>query len=74
MPYFLLMDSSFWFATINLGCSIVYIGVSQVIISKSNFISFSEDFFVLANSLDPDEMPCYMPFHLGLHGFGKVHI
>ena len=38
-----LMDSSFWFGTINLGKSIVYIKGSQVIISKQKYISFSED-------------------------------
>ena len=59
------MDSPFVFYTIHLGWSIVYIEGSQVIISQKNCISFSEDWFVLANSADPDEMP------LGLHCLSK---
>ena len=51
------MDSSFWFETIKLGRSIVYIKGSQVIISKQKYISF------LANSEDPDEMPLLLAFH-----------
>ena len=31
-------------------------------VSKYNCI-----FFLLANSVDPDEMPHYVAFHLGLH-------
>ena len=43
-----LMDSSFkfWFETINLRRSIVYIKGSQVIISKQKYISFSKDVFM----------------------------
>ena len=62
-----LMDSFFWLDTIHLGWSIVYIKGSQVIISNENCISFSEIVFVLANSVDPDEMLHYAAFHLGLH-------
>ena len=40
---------------------------SQPIVSKS----FSEDFFVLESSADPDEMPHYAAFHLGLHCLQK---
>ena len=29
------------------------------------------DLFILANSADPDEMPPYAAFHLGLHGLPK---
>ena len=66
------MDSSFWFETINLGRSIVYIKGSQVIISKQKYISFSEDIYVLANSLDPDEiMPHSVAFHLCFHSLLK---
>ena len=43
-----LIDSSFWFDTVNLGWSIVYIEESQVIISKFNCISFSNDCFSLS--------------------------
>ena len=44
----------------------IYIEGSQLIISKLNYISFSEDpFFIhVANSVDPDEM---RPFRLGIH-------
>ena len=31
----------------------------------------SEDRFSLANSADPDEMPPYVAFHLGLHCLPK---
>ena len=37
---------------------------------KKYFISLSID-FVLANSADPDEMPYYVAFHLGLHCLSK---
>ena len=30
--------------------------------------------FVLANSVDPDEMPHYAAFHLGLHCLSKYPI
>ena len=30
--------------------------------------------FVLANGVDPDEMPHHAALHLGLHCFSKVHI
>ena len=43
-----LMDSSFWFETINLRRSIVYVKGSQVIISKQKNISFSEDILCLS--------------------------
>ena len=32
---------------------------------KKTFFSFSQDCFVLANSADPDVMPCYVAFYLG---------
>ena len=47
-----------------------YIKGSQVIISAKNCISLKID-FVLANSADPDEMPHYAAFHLGLHCWPK---
>ena len=38
-------------------------------------ISFSEDrFCVLANSIDPDEMPDNVAFHLGLHYLQKYGV
>ena len=51
---------------------IVYIEGSQVIIppppqkKKNVFLSLKAD-FVLAYSVDPDEMPHNAAFHLGLH-------
>ena len=45
------MDYSFWFATLNLGWSIVYIEGSQVIIYKQFCISCSEDHFCLSNQV-----------------------
>ena len=53
------MGYSFRLDALMLGWSIsVYRSVSQLIISKLNYISFSEDpFFIhVANSVDPDEM------------------
>ena len=47
-----MMDSSFWFYTLNIGRSIANIEVSH-----KNCISFYEDVLVLANSVDPDEIP-----------------
>ena len=47
-------------------CTFVYIEGLQVIISK--FLSWKIH-FVLANSTNPDEMPGYEAFHLGLHLF-----
>ena len=62
----ILMDSSFWFDTINLGKSIVHIYV-RLKFSK-NIVFFSlKIFFTFTNSVDPDEMSHYAAFHLGLH-------
>ena len=66
------MDSSLWFDAINLGWSIIYIKGSQIIISKNTIVFFSlKIIFVLANSVDPDEMPHYAAFYLGLHCLPK---
>ena len=56
-PLYTLMDSSFWFDTIDMGWSIVhvYIEGSQVIIYKVVFLSL-KILIVLANSVDPDEI------------------
>ena len=59
------MESSFWLGTINLQLSIVYIEGSQVIIAIKQLV------FVLANTVDPDEMPHDAAFHLGLHCLPK---
>ena len=60
------MEFPIKFDTVKAGCSIVYIEVSQIIISKNIFLSLKIDFF-LANSVAPDEMPHEAAFHLGLH-------
>ena len=42
------------------------------VIIKNNCILLSEDlFFTFINSVDPDEMPHYAAFHLGLHCLKK---
>ena len=55
------------------GRSIVYIEGSKDVISKKMLYFFPnlKMGFVLANSVDPDEMPHYAEFHLGLHCFGE---
>ena len=51
-----LMDSSFWFVTINLGWSIVYISRGHRLNSTNKVVFLSlKIVFVLANSVDPDE-------------------
>ena len=60
------MGSSFWFNTINLEWSIIYMWGCQVIIFKKNHF-LREDFFKLTNSVDPDELAHDATFHLGLH-------
>ena len=37
-------------------------------------MSFFEDRFVLTNSADPDKMPPFLSFHLGLLMFSKVPV
>ena len=52
----ILMDSSFWFDTINLGYHF------------KNFVLFClKIFFTITYSVNPDEMLHYGGFHLGLH-------
>ena len=61
------MGSSYWFDNINLVWSIVYIlGVSGCDFLKNVFFCL-KFFFTLKNSVDPDEMPHYAAFHLGLY-------
>ena len=69
------MNSSFWFTTINLGWSVV------ICIAKGSRFNLQMKLdlfllkisFVLANRVDPDEMPHYGAFHLGLHCLPKYH-
>ena len=66
------MDHSFWFDVVNLGWSIVYSEKSKLIVSVYKMYFFSlRIVFVLANSVDHDEMPLYATFHLGLHCLPK---
>ena len=57
--------------TISLGFPILYFKGLPVNISIKWCISVHEDFFIIANSLDPDEIPPYATFHLGLHCLPK---
>ena len=41
--------------------------VSGYNFQKTMYILSEEFFFTLANNVDPDEMPQYAAFHLGLH-------
>ena len=84
-PFYALIDSSFWYATINLEWSIVYIEGSYVFLSLKNntqapllLILFNDIAFletiVLVNSVDPDEMLRNAAFHLGLHCLPSTHL
>ena len=59
------------FDTIKSGWSVLYMEGLRMIISKTYSIPFSEIIFILANSVDPDTMPPYAAFHLGLHCLPK---
>ena len=65
------MDSSFWFYTNTWDGPLYILRGSQFIISKISCIHFSENWFALANSADPDGMPQYAAFHLGLNWLSK---
>ena len=61
------MDLSFWFDAINFGKATVHNTLGcQVIVFKSS-VFLSEDLFYLTHSIDLDEMPHNVAFHLGLH-------
>ena len=60
------MEFSITLYTIKSRLSIVYIEGSHAIVSKKILCSSMKIDFVLANSADPDEMPHYVAFHLGL--------
>ena len=53
------------------GWSIVYIEGSPVLIFFLNVLISLKIDFVFANSANPDEMPHYAAFHLGLHCLPK---
>ena len=53
--------------TIKLGWSIIYIEGSKIIISKNTaFLSLKID-YVLANTVNPNEMLIHAGFHLDIH-------
>ena len=54
--------------TINMDLSILFFRGHR---SEFQHISVPEDFFILANSANPDEMPHYAAFHQGLHCLPK---
>ena len=62
------MEFCIQFDTVKSGWVYAFIEGLQVIISIINiiFLSLKID-FVSANSADPNEMPPYAAFHLGLH-------
>ena len=65
------MGSSFWFDTINLIWStVLYQGVTGYDFQMKDS-SCQKIVFVLANSVDPAEMPHYAAFPLGLYFLPK---
>ena len=68
------MEFPIKFDTVKSGWSIIFIEGSQVIIFRKilyyNVFSLKIN-FVLPNSADPDELPHYAAFHLGLHCLSK---
>ena len=65
------MDFTIHIDTANMSLSILYLNGSPVEISKIMFLKIA---IVLANSPDPNEMPLYVAFHLGLHCLPKVPV
>ena len=63
LTLFILIDFHIIIDRISMYLPILYFKGSQVKIS----IHCPWSFFILANSADPDEMPHYAAFHLGLH-------
>ena len=57
--------------TISIDLSILYLmGCTSKFLFNGVFLSLKM-VFILANSADPDEMPLYAAFHLGLHCLSK---
>ena len=68
------MDSPIWFDIINFEWSIVYISRGHRLKFPDEIVCvfpFLKIAFVFANSVDPDEMPHYVAFHLALHCLPK---
>ena len=51
----------------------VYRGVTGYNFQQKSIFFSLKIVFVLANSVDPDEMPHYAAFHLGLHCLKSTH-
>ena len=65
------MDSSLCFDTINMERPIVYIKVTGYNFTPKILFLSLMIVVVLENSVDPDEMPHYAAFQLGLHCLPK---
>ena len=65
------MDSSFWFETINLRRSIVFIRGHRLFFPNKIIFLYLKIFYVLANGVDPDEMLFSVAFHQSFHSLLK---
>ena len=65
------MDYPIHIASTSMELSILYLKGLPVKFSINRCISVPKIVFILANSADPDEMPPYVAFHLGLHCLQK---
>ena len=69
------MEFSTKLHTVKSGWPIVYIEGSYVIIFFKKYCKyFSENQFVLANSVDPDEIPQYWGITSGSSLFASIHV
>ena len=73
LTLYLQMYSSFWCDTITLGWFIVYIKESYRVDFnfQKNIVFLFLKIIFQADSVDPDEMPQYVAFHLGHHCLPK---
>ena len=65
------MDFPIQINTIRMGLSIIYFKESEVKIQNNYELQSLRIVIILANSVDPDEMPHFAAFHLGLHCLPK---
>ena len=61
------MDYSIHIDTISMERAILYFQRLLVAFSIKLYILSLKNVFILANGVDPDEMPPYVVFYLGLH-------
>ena len=72
LTLYALMDSSFFVLFNKVGMvHCIYWGVMGYNFHIKNLFLSLKIVFVIANSVDPDEMPHYTAFHLGLHCLPK---